>query len=99
MCKRRGIKFGIAILPFKEQIKEICPDTPQKMMAEFLSKNRIPFLNLIDILKRQTSIDEIYLQGDNIHPNKLGHYIIVKAISRWIISESEFYDYFKRLRH
>lgn len=95
LSEQKGIKFGVVIFPFQTQVNGICSKVPQEMLVDFLSKNGIPFLDVTKIYEEHISREKLYIQGDNIHPNKLGHYVAGKAISKWLISNPEFKKCFK----
>lgn len=96
LCIQKGNKkFAMVIFPFEDQINGICPTTPQKKIAEFLSKNGIPFLDMTKVYGSYPHKEELYFNGDNIHPNNKGHYIAGKVIFQWLISEFKLTDEFQ----
>jgi len=94
-CKYEDIKFGVVIFPDETQVEGICPETPQEMLSGGLSKNGIPFLDLIKIFKKHSSETKLYLEDDHIHLNFIGHEVAGVSIAQWIFSEPEFGDVFK----
>ncbi len=91
LARRGGIDFRVVIFPFEEQLQGICPAEAQEKIKIFLKANRIPFLDLLEPLKR-AGPEGLYLAGDSIHLNAEGHRIAAESILQWLEKNPVFSD-------
>lgn len=89
-CREKGVRFGVVLFPFEPQVRGVCPVRAQKLMAEFCSQNDIPFLDLTEAYRSESSRQRLYPLGDEIHPNRAGHRVARDAIKKWLASDPYF---------
>lgn len=98
-CKRNGIQFVVICFPFEDQLMNVRkPRHPQKLMADLCSSKGIPFLDIAETYKIYDPV-KLYLKGDDLHPNILGHNIAGEAICKWLLSNPRFNRIFKKYKH
>lgn len=84
--------FVIATIPHLEQVyvteligTNYNANLPQGFIEDFTSSKKIPYLDLLPLLRRYVRLHEqkIYIQGDN-HFNNHGHYLVANYLKDWL---------------
>ena len=97
LSQQRGAQFAVVMLPERQQISAVSPtaygkldfDKPQRLFAEFLTQQDIPYLDLLPILRgaAQDTADDVplYYQYDS-HFTVEGHRLSGREIAQYVLT-------------
>jgi lysophospholipase L1-like esterase len=86
--QRSGSRFGVVFFPLEYQLEEGYPYIPQQRIGTFCRENNIPFLNMLDPLKRdmeESGFWHSYPFRDSWHLSERGHKIAAKELEKFIV--------------
>ena len=82
ITKEDNIPVFFVIFPYRFQIKENDSQTDEKLI-EFMKDNTLFYIDLLDSFRKNSQ--ELYVKGDYVHPNELGHNITADLIYRFLV--------------
>jgi len=87
--KKSNIKLLILVFPETEQFSHSHNLTklPQQRLAEMAQKNDIEIIDLLPFLDVE-GFNNIYLNGDSIHPNKAGYKIVSDILYKKLLEKN-----------
>jgi len=84
LAQQAGIRFGVVLFPFEGQLSGQCQDRPQRLLHAYFEASGIPYLDMLEVYKREQGAQRFYSWDNFIHPNVLGYSVAAEAISRWL---------------
>ena len=87
LCQEKNIPFDVVILPYEYQIRthHIKTNwTPQRMLADFFTKQRIGFLVPDSSIFNPAHSRSYYLYADGIHLSSKGHQVLAKSVMNYL---------------
>lgn len=73
LCKAKGIKFNVVLMPYRSQLLREYNRTPQLLVAKYCSQNAIVYHDAAIFLGAYLNHRELYLFADEIHFSAIGH--------------------------
>ena len=86
IARKDNIPILFLIFPYKFQIKENYSYSDEKFI-EFMKDNSISNIDLLDGFRSNSQ--ELYVKGDYVHPNELGHNITAGLIYSFLVSNGQ----------
>lgn len=83
IAKEDNIPILFLIFPYRFQIKGNDSHSDDKFI-EFMKDNNILYIDLLDSFKNNNQ--ELYVKGDYVHPNELGHKITADMIYKFLVN-------------
>lgn len=85
LCRSRGIKFMITVIPLKFQLSKRNLRLPQEVLLEFGKKTAIPVLDFLPYFEDYKYVS-LYFKTD-LHWNGRGHYVAAQAVYDFLYSD------------
>lgn len=83
IAKEDNVPILFVIFPYRFQIKGDNLNSDEKFI-EFMKDNSVLYIDLLDSFRNIGQ--ELYVKGDYVHPNELGHKITADIIYRFLVS-------------
>lgn len=86
LCQSKNIKFMVVIQPELHNFSEESPQNEcYKIVENFLSKNNIPSINLIEIFRKTFKVpSDVWVNPDDAHPNAEGHRLMADDLFEYL---------------
>lgn len=82
----RGVKFMVAVFPFKQQFQEGATFLPQETVISICEEEGIECLDTFSALKEYDS-KELYLEGDPVHFSSFGNEVVGRSVVDFLMSK------------